>query len=168
MRKLVSVIQRHASVLRDIEDELDRTETRVHDQSQISSAIPAEMQRKQSPDDKGASMGHPQSPHHGVVFVGQNKIAIPKFDPSIIEKYNKLNIEGKLPHIVETSKFDAAAVKQQVKDMFREIKHNKFQFHEHETPSAARNAQSSSGIGNQTPFTLDKNSQDSAARDRQK
>ena len=43
--------------------------------------------------------------------MGQNKIAIPKFDPDVIEKYNKLNIEGKLPHIVETNKFDPEAVK---------------------------------------------------------
>ena len=57
---------------------------------------------------------------HGVVFVGHNKVAIPKFDPAVIEKYNKLNIEGKLPHIVETNKFDPEAVKQQVKDMFRD------------------------------------------------
>lgn len=58
--------------------------------------------------------------------MGQNKIAIPKFDPDVIEKYNKLNIEGKLPHIVETNKFDPLAVKQQVKDMFAHIKTRAF------------------------------------------
>ena len=31
---------------------------------------------------------------HGVVYVGQNQVAIPKFDPEIIDKYNKLNIDG--------------------------------------------------------------------------
>ena len=44
----------------------------------------------------------------------------------MIEKFNKLNIEGKLPHIVETNKFDASAVKQQVKDMFAHIKTKAF------------------------------------------
>ena len=33
VRKLVNVIQRHPSVMRDIENELDRTETKAHDQS---------------------------------------------------------------------------------------------------------------------------------------
>ena len=47
-----------------------------------------------------------------MVLVGQNKVAIPKFDPAIIDKFNKLNIEGKLPHIVETNKFDPHAVKE--------------------------------------------------------
>ena len=33
VRKLVNVIQRHSSVMRDIENELDKTETKIHDQS---------------------------------------------------------------------------------------------------------------------------------------
>lgn len=46
-----------------------------------------------------------------MVYVGQNRVPIPKFDPKIIDKYTKLNIEGKLPHIVESSKFNPNAVK---------------------------------------------------------
>lgn len=41
MRKLVNVIQRHPTVLRVIENELDKTETKIHDQSQISNAFPS-------------------------------------------------------------------------------------------------------------------------------
>ena len=36
VRKLVNVIQRHESVMHDIENELDKTDTKIHDQSQIS------------------------------------------------------------------------------------------------------------------------------------
>ena len=114
VRKLFNVIQYHPSLMKDIENELDKTETKLHDQSQISNAIPTTGHGRQS-----LSKTQPQ---HGVVFVGQNKVAIPKLDPVIIEKFTKLNIEGKLPHIVETTKFDPDAVKQQVKDMFRDIK----------------------------------------------
>ena len=51
---------------------------------------------------------------------------IPKFDPKIIDKFTKLNIEGKLPHIVESSKFNPSVVKQQVKELFRDIKQQQF------------------------------------------
>ena len=44
---------------------------------------------------------------------------MPKFDIKTIEKYNKLNMEGKLPHIVETNHFDPDLVKEQVKEMLR-------------------------------------------------
>jgi hypothetical protein len=43
--------------------------------------------------------------------VGKNGVKIPKFDCKVIEKYNKLNMEGKLPHIVESSHFNPEAVK---------------------------------------------------------
>ena len=51
------------------------------------------------------------------IEVGPNKIKIPVFDQAIIDKYNKLNIEGKLPHIVESNHFNAEAVKEEVKVM---------------------------------------------------
>lgn len=48
VRKLVNVIQRHPSVMRDIENELDRTETKAHDQSQISQAIPTSQRKNEN------------------------------------------------------------------------------------------------------------------------
>ena len=47
-----------------------------------------------------------------MVLVGHNKVPVPKFDIDTIEKYNKLNMEGKLPHIVETNHFNPDAVKE--------------------------------------------------------
>ena len=48
VRKLVNVIQRHASVMRDIDNQLDRTETKPHDQSQISQAIPTSQRKNEN------------------------------------------------------------------------------------------------------------------------
>ena len=52
-----------------------------------------------------------------MVLVGHNQVPVPKFDINTIEKYNKLNMEGKLPHIVETNHFDPELVKEQVKEI---------------------------------------------------
>ena len=57
-----------------------------------------------------------------MVLVGHNQVPVPKFDINTIEKYNKLNMEGKLPHIVETNHFDPELVKEQVKEMLRQRK----------------------------------------------
>ena len=82
----------------------------------------------------------------GVVLVGHNRVPIPKFDPLIIEKYNQLNIEGKLPHIVETNKFDPDCVKEQVKEMFRQMKkkYSLLQFDQELITPTANNRQKSS------------------------
>ena len=113
--------------MRVIEKELDKTETKIHDQSQISNAIPTS-QRKKDDSRKVSHIRDSKKPASlGVTYVGRKRVAIPKFDPVIIEKFNKLNIEGKLPHIVETNKFNPDAVKQQVKEIFRKI--NKFSDH---------------------------------------
>ena len=161
--------------MRDIENELDKTETKVHDQSQISQAIPTSQRLLENESQlKQQNWIHnkevppkPGSPNpHGVVFVGHNKIAIPKFDPQVIEKYNKLNIEGKLPHIVETNKFDPEAVKQQVKEMFKEIKNQVYpeqsSSEQFKTPFVLRmtEQQKSSGIGNHTPISPEQKSQE--------
>lgn len=51
------------------------------------------------------------------IEVGPNKVQIPVFDQAVIDKYNKLNIEGKLPHIVESNHFNPESVKEEVKAM---------------------------------------------------
>ena len=40
VRKLVNVIQRHPRLMQTIEQDLDQTESKIHDQSQISNALP--------------------------------------------------------------------------------------------------------------------------------
>ena len=154
-------------MLQDIENELDRTQTKLHDQSQISNAVPSSSYRRQKDEYEGFKILEPQQRQRqsppSVILVGHNRVPIPKFDPLIIEKYNQLNIEGKLPHIVETNKFDPECVKEQVKELFRQMKKRYAELKFDQvliTPTNNRqrsgfpplnSLESDSGIGNETP-----------------
>ena len=60
-----------------------------------------------------------ENPKMSMVYVGPNNdIPLPKFDPKIIEKYNNLNIQGKLPQVVE-SEYNPVIAYEQIKDLFK-------------------------------------------------
>ena len=155
--------------MNDVEHEIETTDRQANKESVISSALPSQ---HRDPDDDTMKMSHLRQARHlgenKMILVGHNQVPVPKFDPATIEKYNKLNMEGKLPHIVETSHFNPDAVKQQVKEMLkwresqaelvRQVEHhakrqnmilesgqNPLNQHGHQL--------SSSGIGNVTPQT---------------
>ena len=113
VRKLVNVFKRHPEVLLNIESDLDVTESKIHDKSDIVNVIPSNNYRR----DKDMQDKYMKE----LVYVSRNNVPIPKLDKDIIDKYNQLNIEGKLPHIVETNHFDPVAVKAEVKEMLLSI-----------------------------------------------
>ena len=69
-----------------------------------------------------------------ISYVEINGIQIPKFDMEVVEKYNQMNSEGNLPHIVETTNVRPRG--QLKESILKQVK-----------------CDESSGIGNLTPLT---------------
>ena len=113
VRRLLAIVQKHPEMVSNIDRELEATNKNPRETSMISGTQPSCHRAMQ---DETMKMSQLQDLNN-VVVVGKNGVKIPKFDCKVIEKYNKLNMEGKLPHIVETSHFNPEAVKQQVKEM---------------------------------------------------
>ena len=105
MLKIINAIKKYPNLVRDIENQLDQSESLFYNkENQHTNSSQSRTATEFDKDDslqiwelKGQNLGRlPKKGHHkhGTVFVGQNKVEIPKFDLKIIEKYNKLNIDG--------------------------------------------------------------------------
>ena len=105
MLKIINAIKKYPNLVRDIENQLDQSESLFYNkENQHTNSSQSRTATEFDKDDslqiwelKGQNPGRlPKKGHHkhGTVFVGQNKVEIPKFDLKIIEKYNKLNIDG--------------------------------------------------------------------------
>lgn len=109
VRKIVNAVRKYPNLVRELENQLDETEqSRPMNNFTVTNSSHSRTIGYADAEDSLSQWENRSTNkvRKGVVLVGRNQVAIPKFDMKVLHKYTKMNIEGKLPEIIETDKFD--------------------------------------------------------------